>query len=329
MSQLNIGTKIKKLRMTKGLNQTELANALSVSNSTISNWENGHRLPSIEELHRVATFFNASLGYFDPTNKTNNDSLTDDQAPKQQIEYVKIGYVVNKSILILFIVSIIVFVIAYVMPDYLEFPVFALGASGLTGIAFHHVMHVINNRNMNTKTLVIPLEDDICYAHVFADEKMGKIEKISCPLHLFLLILSLVVYGLFVFSISRVDSIVFDIFASFYAVIGITVSAFRYLIVHKKKVFSKRIPYHEANKNLKYVSFPIGFYIDAVMFGLLVLTAIIHKGDLMNDSQMLLFLTIASFYVMISYLVFIGYGYHIGMYEICAVDKEGNKKPLL
>lgn len=328
MSQLNIGTKIKKLRMTKGLNQTELANALSVSNSTISNWENGHRLPSIEELHRVSTFFDTSLGYFDPNGQPESISSEQDRSPKQRIEYARIGYVVNRNMLLLFMSSTVIIVLAYFMPAYLEFPVFALGASGLAGIAFFHVMHVINHRNLNTRSVVIPLEDDVHYVHVFDDDKMKKIEKTSRLLHIALLILSLIVYGLFVLSINRIGSIWSDLLVSFYAVIGITVSSFRYLIIHKKNLFSKSIPYHEANKNLKYVSFPIGFYIDAVMFGFLVLVAIINKGDLLDDSLMLLTLILATAYLWISYFIFIGYGYHVGKYEICAMEKNGNMRRL-
>ncbi len=48
------GSRLKKLRMEKGLSQRQLAERMMVSNATIANWEVGKRLPDLTMLTRLA-----------------------------------------------------------------------------------------------------------------------------------------------------------------------------------------------------------------------------------------------------------------------------------
>lgn len=48
------GNKIKELRESKGITQTQLADRMKVSRSTIANWEVGNRLPDLSMLARLA-----------------------------------------------------------------------------------------------------------------------------------------------------------------------------------------------------------------------------------------------------------------------------------
>ncbi len=58
-----LNEKIKYLRLQDGLSQQELADALGVQKSTISNWENDHSVPSYEKLKEIAKYFSVSLDY--------------------------------------------------------------------------------------------------------------------------------------------------------------------------------------------------------------------------------------------------------------------------
>lgn len=49
------------LRESRGLTTTEIASRLSVSQSTISTWENGVKLPRADALDKITKFFNVSL----------------------------------------------------------------------------------------------------------------------------------------------------------------------------------------------------------------------------------------------------------------------------
>ncbi len=51
---------IKRLRMSRGLNQVSFAKLLGVTKQCISNWENDNVLPSIEMLVKVADIFSVT-----------------------------------------------------------------------------------------------------------------------------------------------------------------------------------------------------------------------------------------------------------------------------
>ncbi len=51
------------LRLTKGLNQVQLAQKLGVKKQSVSNWENDNIMPSIEMLIKIADYFNVSTDY--------------------------------------------------------------------------------------------------------------------------------------------------------------------------------------------------------------------------------------------------------------------------
>ena len=60
MNTCNIATKLSGLRMAKGVTQDEVACALSVSNKTISKWENGTSSPNLSMLVVLSKYYNVS-----------------------------------------------------------------------------------------------------------------------------------------------------------------------------------------------------------------------------------------------------------------------------
>ena len=61
MDQVKIGTFIAQLRREKGWTQEELGEQLGVTNKTVSRWENGNYMPSIEILILLSERFGVSL----------------------------------------------------------------------------------------------------------------------------------------------------------------------------------------------------------------------------------------------------------------------------
>lgn len=53
----------KRLRMSSGLTQTEFAEKIGISRSTIGMYETGAREPDFEILERIADFFNVDIDY--------------------------------------------------------------------------------------------------------------------------------------------------------------------------------------------------------------------------------------------------------------------------
>ena len=58
-----LGEKIRELRISRKMNQVELADALNVTKQSVSNWENNNILPSVEMLKNIAVYFSCSTDY--------------------------------------------------------------------------------------------------------------------------------------------------------------------------------------------------------------------------------------------------------------------------
>lgn len=73
-----LGQRIYELRTARGWSQVQLAEKLSITKQTVSNWKNDNIQPSIEMLIRIATLFNVSADYLlglDSTICINADGL--------------------------------------------------------------------------------------------------------------------------------------------------------------------------------------------------------------------------------------------------------------
>ena len=59
----NIKNRIKDLRLESNLRQIDMAQQTGFAQSTIAQWENGIKLPSLEAVVILAKFFNCSTDY--------------------------------------------------------------------------------------------------------------------------------------------------------------------------------------------------------------------------------------------------------------------------
>ena len=60
---IKIGGRLKKLRISKGITQREMANKLDLSYSTYSNYENNYREPKFETIEKVAEILGVTVDY--------------------------------------------------------------------------------------------------------------------------------------------------------------------------------------------------------------------------------------------------------------------------
>ena len=67
-----IGEKIKNLRTSKGLTQSDLADILGITRQSISRYEKGERKADQDTLFALAEHFNISIDYFFPSFEENN-----------------------------------------------------------------------------------------------------------------------------------------------------------------------------------------------------------------------------------------------------------------
>lgn len=64
MDKKKLGKKIKLARVEYDLNQTELANKIGARQKSISRYENGISLPSLETLIKIAKVLKKPVGHF-------------------------------------------------------------------------------------------------------------------------------------------------------------------------------------------------------------------------------------------------------------------------
>lgn len=58
---LNLGSKIKELRLNKNITQDALANSLGVTSQAVSRWESGGSYPDMELIPSIANYFNITI----------------------------------------------------------------------------------------------------------------------------------------------------------------------------------------------------------------------------------------------------------------------------
>ena len=58
MDSDTVGTRIKTMRMSRGLSQAQLARKIGVGQSTVAMWENGSRIPSWDAIDSLSDVFN-------------------------------------------------------------------------------------------------------------------------------------------------------------------------------------------------------------------------------------------------------------------------------
>lgn len=62
MSSIHLSTNIRHLRKLKKMSQNELAEVLEIPRSTLNNWERGTAEPRLQDIIRIADYFEISLG---------------------------------------------------------------------------------------------------------------------------------------------------------------------------------------------------------------------------------------------------------------------------
>ena len=85
---MNIGDNLKKIRKEKGVNQTEFAKSLNISQSYLSDLENGRKNISMKTVQQIASELNVTVGYLTSGNKMYGD-LSDHEKREQFLKLNK------------------------------------------------------------------------------------------------------------------------------------------------------------------------------------------------------------------------------------------------
>lgn len=83
---MSLGTRIKDLREELGLTQIAFAKILNISNSTLSQYENGDRVPSDATKIKIADYFDVSLDYLLGRSSVRKPTPVSKDGPNKQNE---------------------------------------------------------------------------------------------------------------------------------------------------------------------------------------------------------------------------------------------------
>lgn len=81
--------RLKEQRNLKHLSQKDVADAVGMSASIISNYENGERLPSIENLIILARFYKCSTDYLLGIEKSNSEVIDVSMLSAEQVQILE------------------------------------------------------------------------------------------------------------------------------------------------------------------------------------------------------------------------------------------------
>lgn len=82
-----LGPQIRKLRLSCRMNQVELAEVLGVSKQSVSNWEHGNILPSVELLVKLSDYFGVSTDYL--LGREVGECICVDGLPKDAVTHLR------------------------------------------------------------------------------------------------------------------------------------------------------------------------------------------------------------------------------------------------
>ena len=96
---MKTGEKIAKLRRDKNISQEALADMLGLSRQSVSKWENGSALPTMENLSRLAKIFDVPVSYLlDDSRQEERPAKTEAPLPVPERKNRKFAWRLQSSV---------------------------------------------------------------------------------------------------------------------------------------------------------------------------------------------------------------------------------------
>lgn len=327
MSEQSIGNQIKALRKSHRMTQRDMASALNVAASTISNWENNWRSPSVSELRRVADLFKVSLSHFElqgtmiqgvPLTETGDMQLIEHrplQAKGSKVEIV----LMMTGLLFVFLQGMLSMALCVFLLWIGVFTiVLSLGAYGWQRLLFY--------RTTYRKTLV-PAKHEVVY--VSADTR-ATIKKRHSRLSLAIIVslfLTVLAHSILLISVVRVDVTIITLVTSIWAILTVLFATMNYWYVRQGRTLHKVVSYHDNLNHLGHYAPTLATFSVLVT---LIATAImtVHASWQAEVSWRAIIIALLVLVVALNYGIMLIYRYHIQRYTLEAHDETGESRKL-
>lgn len=133
----NLGEKIVKLRKERNMSQEQFAELMGVSRQTVSKWESGAVLPSLDNIRILVNEFGVSADYFLSDGDETAVSVVDEVAAAKDTSVKKhFGLIITSVILA---AAFVIFTIITVIAGFIVFPINTEGVTvGTDDINIYH-----------------------------------------------------------------------------------------------------------------------------------------------------------------------------------------------
>ncbi len=188
----SIGDKIKGLRSQRNISQEALAKALFFSNRTISNWEQGIREVSLENLQKIADYFQVPMSFF-------TSSLPTEKPLKGAYQEVKVKKIMLSD---RFFYAILIFMVINTLMLWIPFAnrinaalVFLLF---WIGVLVSAIIRYSTLDRQQTKAYFVPYDASLQYVSPLTDRARRFFKMSNLVQYIFLSILTTIFYvGIF------------------------------------------------------------------------------------------------------------------------------------
>lgn len=313
----SFGEIIKYLRLSNNLSQKDVADALNLSVSAISQYETGKRSVSINEINLFADYFHVSSDYLLGREEINTNDLLDKK--------LKLSYEITFNhkeesttltkimMLLLFISSII---ILFIPSNKYLFP-FAI----ITQIVF--IIYVIVKRFFNPnsykKTFSIPDDVSVYYEYKYSDLRFENVEKTYrfFLFVLFSLTIAILTMAFFIVPIYQNNTLYFMLVLLLF-VYAIFIFCETFIIPRKIK-FYKRIDYFAFGSYLKY---SLSLFLSISSYSLLIIFLITFLEGEIITPLIIVFGILLAINQMIAYIYHLFMKYVLRSYNLMAMANE-------
>jgi transcriptional regulator with XRE-family HTH domain len=324
MRDTSIGDKIRKLRTSQGLTQIDLAERLSVVNSTISNWENGRRMPSISDLKRLSSFFDVSLSYFELEALDDYEHIekgkSDDYT--QRVEFRPLGFKTPMGNSFLMGFSLILLIASSLIDHQIVYMLLIAGVIAALIPFLSYIMNVFKVHETNYTKAILPLSVNVKYVHEYELEKITTFRLFFMISGLLAVILDVLLVFMLVRWINGFPPGIVVGFA-FFLLIKLMMDLVRYDSLTKNRLFEKEIDYHGSRSNLKFRAIIYTYILETIILFGLAAFAVIYQRSMLFGMPSFIPVLIASVNAMIGYQILVHYKTFIAAFKICTVDHFG------
>lgn len=330
MKEATIGERIKRLRQRNNMMQSELADYLSVTNGAISNWENNRRLPSIEELKRIAECFEVSLDYFADSAspyKIQSEFVLPNQTEKQVLSYLPSIWTMNTVDQLFLFSSFFTFFISGMVSDNLAIFFFFYGLFSLIFYLIHTFTRADRHPSLG-KSIQIDVNWRVVYLHE-EEERTLKKKKTRTIIALSLSgVIDVSFLSLLFYLLYQDNRLFITLLLIFYFIALSFIEYYSLNTLHNSKIFAPRIDYTDVKRQFKYNIFHVHalFHILNLLFAALMvmLCEFLEAYALVSRLVVLL----ASLGFISSYIAYITFNRTCQNYRITVIDQHDKIIPI-